>query len=456
MSQPPLPTVITPSGAEGSVDGRLAGSDALGSGYDPFDEYGRATSLRHRLVDLGGDQRVTLATPGTDEPQPATTRQLIRVVQVNEGDAGLCEGSTLSEFSSTFAAAVSLKGAYGYFKGEMDAAFDRSQSTMTRSHFVEVTQKAYYYKLELPTPAALRDAHLSPAARDDLAHMAPAELVRQYGTHYLATLLVGGRCTYSCRVDTARFESEIGIAAAAKLSLRSMLGGAETKMSAKETQAVESLQSSSRSRARVFGGDPRLAHAILHGGYEAWLESLPRNMVFCALGRDSLVPISELISETSRKREVEAAIDDAKRAHPLPDDPSIVPVHRLHADSPSRWYFTTDPDPRRAPRGLGAIPGLPFDVFDKPAAGTAPVYRLSAASGPSRFMLSMDPTSRHGWGEATVAFHAYPGDGAGRQAVRGFTCNATSATSGWYYTTEDRVNSWTCKEPATFFVPHAG
>lgn len=442
MADGPKLEVIKADEKESAPQGYLPGSFVIGSGYDVFGEYCRAASVRRPIIDLGSETK--------DRDSGLTTFKRVTVIRARDGGVDKFEGSTLKTYTEDFSASLNLTGKSGFFKGEIDAAFNTSESKKVSTHFVNYTQRAYFFKLSLPTPTQLM-SHLAAGAKADFRRaMDPDELVRFYGTHYLATVIVGARCAYSCTVNTEQYDSSVNLSTAAQLSFQSLTSSAAADMTAEQKKAVASLQTSSQSMARVLGGDPRSANEILDGKVDAWKDTVPDNMVFCAMAGDSLVPISALIDDAKRRAAVDDAIERAYAANPQPDGPYIVAINQFHTYRPSRWYFTNDPT--RKPAGFGAIPGIPFYGFNRQVEGTVPIYRLSATN-PNRYRLSTDPTERNKWTKPVIAFYAYPADGPKREPVAGFTCNATSGTSGWYYTKRTAVKSWTREEVAAFFVP---
>jgi hypothetical protein len=444
MAEGPKLEVIKADEKESAPQGYLPGSFVIGSGYDVFGEYCRAASVRRPIIDLGSETK--------DRDSGLTTFKRITVIRARDGGVDKFEGSTLKTYTEDFSAALNLTGKSGFFKGEVNAAFDTSESRKVSTHFVNYTQRAYFFKLSLPTPTQLM-SHFADGAKADFRRaMDPDELVQFYGTHYLASVTVGARCAYSCTVDTEQYESSINLSTAAQLSFQSLTSSAAADLTAEQAKAVASLQTSSQSMARVLGGEPRSANEILRGEFDAWKESVPNNMVFCAMSGDSLVPISKLIDDPKRQAAVDDAIKRAYAANPQPDGPYLVAVNHFHTYGPSRWYYTSDPTNERPPAEFGASSGIPFYAFNRQVEGTVPIYRLSATN-PNRYRLSTNKTERSGWSNPEIAFWAYPVDGQNREPVRGFTCDKSRGTSGWHYTTKADVNSWRRDEPATFFAP---
>ncbi|MGE0593535.1 MAG: MAC/perforin domain-containing protein [Vicinamibacterales bacterium] len=424
----------------------LAGTTTIGSGIAVFGEFCAPSAVTVPIVDLG-DLTDTTNISGK------RTSPMVHVAQAGQGVATRVQGSTLAEYSTQFSGSVGMQGQYGYFAGEISAAYDTSKSRKSTTSFVQYNLKAYYYKLSLASPTSLMQQLVPAAAKDFGGALSAKDLVAFYGTHYISSLIVGGRCSYCCTVDTTSYSSDVSLSVAAQVSFEGVVGSASASVTAAQKAAATQLRENSSAVARVLGGDPRLAARILNGDFTAWAESIPDNLEFadCAGG---LQRISALVGDPARKQEIDAAIDDVLARHPLPDAPDMVPVTSFHTGSPSRWYFTTTPETRPAKFGPGDA--VPFFVFDTPQPGTIPIWRLTAGN-PTRFMLSPNRASRNGWSGAEVAFHAYPGPAAdgSRVRVNAFTCDASPATSGWYYTTGSSVKGWSRDDSNTFYAPRA-
>lgn len=443
MTQSVAIDIIKPRLRETNAPNILPGSPTIGSGYDVFGQYCAPDGVQNQIIDLGD-------FTDSSNISGLRTSPMVRVTEAKSGIARQIEGKTLSEYSTNFSSKVGIKGKYGFFKGELDAAFDTSQSRKTTTRFVVYNLSVYFYKLRLDSSTSLRDKLTPAAAHDFAAGMDADELVKTYGTHYLSNLIIGARCSYSCTVDTTNYKSSVDLSTAAKVNFESLTGSVSGDVTADQKKAAESLHSHSVAKARVFGGDPVMADNILKRNLESWTASVPKNMQFadCSSG---LLRISELVADPGRAADINEAIDQVLNSHELPGAPNIVPITSFHTSPPSRWYYTAKPEER--PSGFGPM-GIPFFGFNTPQDGTVPIYSLSAAK-PERFMLSTDKSSRAGWANATVAFHAYPGPSAddSRVRVNAYTCDTTRSKSGWHYTTADKVKGWSRDNSNTFYAP---
>ncbi len=429
----------------------LAGAATIGYGCDIFGEYCAPSSLSHRLF----------RTDDYSKRDPVSGKLVSPLVDVASASLGMAtriSGSTLESFSSKFAASVDLKGNYSFFAGELHASYDTERRSVSTTSFVQYNQTAYYHRLSLPTFTKLRDFLTEEAAANFAGAMTPDELVETYGTHYISALIVGGRCSYCCTVDTTRYTTSVDIATAAEASFHFLSGSAEGKATAEEKEAGESLRQASTAVARVLGGDPATASGILDGDLKSWLASVPDFKQVCDL-KGGLVDISRLVADEQRRKAVKDAVDNALNAHP--GAPNTVPVYAFSrwakingAENVSQWFYCLDgvpPDSTWRPN-----PNIYFKAFKEAQEGTHPVYRLKTKA-PGAFMLSFDASDHAGWAGAELVFHAYRVNHPGKRLtqVHSYFSKKDSALSGWHYTRATEVKGWSLDDRNSFFVPVA-
>jgi hypothetical protein len=432
--------------------GVMAGTGCIGAGYDVFGAYAEVTALKRQLVDFAAWET---------DPSTGLKRPTIVEVRTDAGSGSVyrVEGRSVREFQSNMATKASLSGSYGFFAGSADARFDLSLQQTTSLAFAEVRDRYLYWKLLLPPPSMLR-AHLKPAVQEMIDEADPAELIDAYGTHYLASVLVGALASYSCAVETSTRNSKMSIGAAAELSYRWLTGSGKGGMSTEQQTAVTDFQKSSVSHVRVQGGDQSLAGKLLDpGGFGPWRQSVPDHLAMADLDDDSLRPVS-MLAQGSRRAVLEAAIAARFAAHPPAPEAVIIPVfawHHLSSEDKtplSRWYYSTQPD---GPSGWNTVTSVQFYAFrdgsNEPE--LRPVYRFRA-DNPPRYRLHMDPNLGQGWGQGAVAFYAWPTPGPGRVPFDGYVSDATPH-SGWHYQpTGTPVGRWTVRQSGVFFVPKLG
>jgi hypothetical protein len=423
------------------VAGQIAGADSIGWSYDVFGgTFGGPSSTRVPLFDLGAP----VADPVSGQSRPA----FVRVQAPRSAQFVRVESRQSRNIQTELATRAKLSGSYGFFAGEVSASFSESVRSSSEFHFVQESDRLLVYLLRLSFEGSDRAA-LIERARTDIDGLDPQRLYEAYGTHYLRTLFIGAKASYNCATNTTSYKSQMSVAAAAELSYKFLTGQIKGSMSASQKSAFESLQQNSTIRVFADGGDITLARQIMDGQYGAWLASVNSHLAFVELNDDSLAPLSDL-AEGERRRELEAAYLRFAESQALEPEATLGPVYAFHVSDKagSRWCYSLNKDDQPRWQRLGT----PFRAFSKPQAGTVPIYRHTAAN-PERYHLSTQRAPGNGWSEATEpAFHAYPGGGDGREAVYGFTANATAATSGWHYCPAREVKGWT-NQGVVFYAP---
>lgn len=287
------------------------------------------------------------------------------------------------------------------------------------------------------------------AKADFESDMEPDVLVRTYGTHYLGSALIGARSSFSCSVNMSTFKSKTSVSATVKAAYDGFVASGSVKASAEQKTAMEQISSNTTSLARVIGGDPELAAAILKGDHAAWRASITDHMQIVDMA-GGMHPISDLVETDNRRADVAQAIMDAQSGHLLPSLPSMAPVTGYVDTSPRRWCFRIDPGDR--PTGFAPYETT-FYAFKDAQNDTVPIYqKTKVINGRQTYLLSLDKNAGEGWPEGTLAFHVYPTPGGMRQKIHAYIAD-NPAAQGWYFSPADRVRGWKRRDDFGFYVP---
>lgn len=233
-------------------------------------------------------------------------------------------GATASEFQTRLAVNLDLEGSYKFFSGELSVEFNQSQLASSIYEFSTIKDRLNLWGLKTP-PSGVLIEHLKESVLFDLINLEPYQLFFKYGTHYLSSLVLGGRVSYSNAVNKASFHSKYYVEVVAEFSYQDLIGQLSSSDKVKYQSSIESFQSSSVSKLNSVGGDsvydPRT-------DYDDWRASVKGRPVFIDfLNSQSLQPIWDLIADDSRRHEVKAAYPTfAKNASQSPADNFIVAV----------------------------------------------------------------------------------------------------------------------------------
>jgi hypothetical protein len=199
-------------------------------------------------------------------------------------------GKTTSEYTKSLSVHAGFEASYGGFSASGSTDYSESQSENLANSFTRVTYSVTHYNLSLsPTPQI--QACLKPWFVQDLDTMDPMLLYRQYGTHLLRSLTVGGHAVFLYSTDTRSYHSDMSIEAAAKISASFAIASGSASLSTAQKSAMDSFNESSETKVvtsmlrfsirclRILmdfieGGDPRYGNEEFLKNVEAWAASI--------------------------------------------------------------------------------------------------------------------------------------------------------------------------------------
>jgi hypothetical protein len=308
----------------------------LGKGYEGWEYYADPRSILKPLFDLSD----------------------LSVVEVQDApsfDETFVYGESRSSYFKQLSASMALAGAYEGFSGEVSGAF--SNDVLTSSKNVYATNKVVqaYHRLTLKDTA-----RLLPEVVQAIATAAPNTLFDTYGTHYLRSVLIGARVSFSSHVNSTRVTSNFQMSTAVKAAYLDLVKG---EASGGVVDKNDLAQVASNRHIRVMGGDPAKANAIIDTSgntaedYRQWAESVPSFVSIADFGKGGLVPLYELAATPERRAELEAAWGPymLAKTNPLllkdPAQPSVIlknariklrnadDRYLAEAESATRYYY---------------------------------------------------------------------------------------------------------------------
>lgn len=281
----------------------------LGKGYEGYEYYADPRSITSRLFDVSD----------------------LSVVQVQETpsyDGTFVYGESRKEYFNALSGSISLAGTYAGFSGEVTGSFSNSVLRNTNNVFATSNVTQAYYRLTLND-----EAKLLPKVIADIADLEPEALFDKYGTHYLKSLYIGARVSFTSNADITNVSEKFDMMAAVNAAYGEVVKGEASGGSVTE----EDLAEVARNRhLRVMGGDPAKANAVIGGAgepadnYREWSESVPDFMSIADFGKGGLVPIYELAATDERREELLAVwqgyMDERTDDVLKEDDPKPVAV----------------------------------------------------------------------------------------------------------------------------------
>lgn len=282
----------------------ISGSETIGRGYDVFGEYANNKSVKAPLFDFG--QKMKAETWGQKQYE---IPECIDFIPMGDTDYLHVYGKDIFEYYSSFNSTTKIAGKYGFFSGSVEVGFDKTLFQSREYEFVTVQNVVRAYRLRLPVH--VRNMVLE-EARQDIDAMDPVELFDNYGTHYLADIIIGGRLDYNCAVEKMTFKSESALTTVAEMSLKNAIGNISVTDSKTYKEQISKFNQRSITHTKTVGGLKILdvegePNARL---YADWLKSIADQPRLIELPDvKSLIPIWTLVSEGKQKR-----TDDLKKA----------------------------------------------------------------------------------------------------------------------------------------------
>lgn len=311
-------------------------AEFLGKGYKGYEYYADPRSITSRLFDVND----------------------LNVVQVQETpsyDGTFVYGESRKEYFNALSGSIELAGNYAGFSGEVTGSFSNQVLRNTNNVFATSNVTQAYYRLTLTDAAKLL-----PEAITDMASLEPEALFDKYGTHYLKSIYIGARVSFTSNADITKVSKDFDMTAAVKAAYGEVVKGEASG----GTVSKEDLQEVSRNKhLRVMGGDPAKASAVIAGSgepadnYRDWSESVPDFVSIADFGKGGLVPLYKLAATEERRAELltvwQTYMDERTNDILQEDDPKPVGVLKnskfkllseddryiAKAESATRYYY---------------------------------------------------------------------------------------------------------------------
>ncbi|KAI0341912.1 hypothetical protein BDW22DRAFT_1429431 [Trametopsis cervina] len=303
---PPLPAPQSfeerdkvPSLLIGAKDDNLhyiPGLMSLGASYDVLNgKYADAKSSLQQIIDWSQAETKTQTFGGKEYKIP-------KDVSYNDHPtAGThsFHGKTLQRYASSLSSYAEI--GFPGFAGSAVTDFSETERDDLSRVFTRVEYAVLPYKLALPPLSGVRPL-LKPSFVDDIEKKDPVQLFKQYGTHILGSLAVGGRALFLSSTDVRTYTgTTYSIEAAAKLSTSySMVPS--MSLTPEQEQAIKSFNEASTTTIATKGGDPKYSNENFLKNVEAWSKSIKDFPEFVELGsRTSFRGIWELATTKDRQ-----------------------------------------------------------------------------------------------------------------------------------------------------------
>lgn len=286
---------------------------AVGYGYNTLSEYASPNSVTKQIVRWN-----EMDAEGLIQFNASSARFYERTVN----------GSSLEELAENLSAAVSFKGKYCGFKGEVGATFNTGS---TSSEFNEYAISYIEYKvtdISLITDIAnIRENWLTDAAKKaidgEIEDFKGTEgiktLLREYGTHLITKADLGGRLRYNLTVDVSKLTGYYDINAYLKASYSNAFVNSDASLDKDIKESYEKNLAQTTLSFTAIGGDSApLTKSSDKNAIENWKQSVAgydkvetNKTALIGFGSDmeGLIPLYELASDPQRQKDIKAVMD---------------------------------------------------------------------------------------------------------------------------------------------------
>lgn len=271
----------------------------LGRGYKGWEYYARARSVTLPLFDFSDSSKFENYIDFVDTP--SYSNQFIR-------------GKSEKNYFNNLSASVGLKFPYEGFAFEVNSSFNwTTDSTTTREYF-NYSECINRYRLTLK-----RKPPLLAEVKEDFIKLSANQLFDKYGTHYLSSVLIGGRISFLSHIDTSKLTDiqKVHLDGSIKAAATESIKSESTASVTNDNKSVVDEAKTNRIMS-VEGGDPLKAAPIIDKStgeiakaYDEWANTLnqPQYLSISDFVSDGLRPIFELAVDADapidRQKELE-------------------------------------------------------------------------------------------------------------------------------------------------------
>jgi len=275
--------------------------NVIGYGYDFTGKHDDASSVRANVVNIAAyveGEKSTYFDPSTSSAGWSDSydgvdaeylaRGLSYTYDVTQGKALF--GGTMTElFPNT--TAFSKKYVYGYF-----------------SQYFQFKSFRFHIDEDLITGFK---KYLNPSFQSDIRHLTPEMIVKKYGTHILAEIVLGAKLDILYQAETNVEERSDVQKNGFDAAIRTTIGFWSGRLNPIDSLKLRKVKSPALS-FRVAGGDPSKIKIIesaigRHIDVSDWLKSIkPNNYVF--IKTRSVIPLYRLIPDEKKRADVQAYI----------------------------------------------------------------------------------------------------------------------------------------------------
>jgi len=278
--------------------------EVIGYGYNITSRYAYSPDIKSAILD-------------TDKLLDA--KLIKKDSNLRYGEFETITGKNINEYMRSITAKISYSDKANLskvvsFSNEVGINFDNERITRSEYAFVTSTSRIVTGAYNIINRNGL-SAYFTTDFTNDLESMRPEELIDKYGTHVMLGAVLGAKADYhlSVKKKTENNITNLEAYAKARAEAKYIVGNTGTGYSAdvdtKFTQYFftgETLE-----KTRVFGGKVQYGKFInSKQDYDQWIESIEGNDIWIDYYPNSLIPISDLVTNKILSDALAQAIED--------------------------------------------------------------------------------------------------------------------------------------------------
>jgi hypothetical protein len=297
----------------------LPGTAVVGWGFNIFGRYAESSKIR-QLFDLGVPREQRFADRDFQIPANVTPDS----GSAFDGTSHFY--SSREEYQSSFSKKATLSGSYGAFSGEFSAQYSGVGREENEYQYLVFDANVVTWGASLTDPAPgkllpsvtgdpdfqqLPDRFLAPQGTDPGNGQLFYRFFRKFGTHFVASVRMGGSLVYNAYVRKSHKYDESTATLKAELEYKALFLTAKAEAEATWTKVEKRWTEDRRVSVRGVGGteqlfvsNPQFSENV-QGQFDRWLHSVPLNPAPVDF---SLRPISRLFSG-DKARAIEQAFE---------------------------------------------------------------------------------------------------------------------------------------------------
>jgi hypothetical protein len=301
----------------------------IGYGYDITGRYAYSPDIKSAVLDFNKLQEAQLVKKDPN---------------LRYGEFETITGKDINEYMRNITQKVSYSANAGFlklvsFSGEVANNFDDKRITRTDYAFTTSTSCIDTEAYNIGNKDGL-DNFFTTDFTNDLKTMAPGQIIKKYGTHVMLGAVLGARADYHLSVQKKSQDNitnlESYAKARAEVNYKGVTVGASTKNEVDKNYEDYFYTESAREKTNVLGGKPQYGQFIQgKQDYYQWIESIDsNNVVWIDYYPNSLVPISDFVTDKNKSNALSQAIEDYCKSNEVEiKEPKIGPTSFSDVDT---------------------------------------------------------------------------------------------------------------------------